>query len=143
MDNSKKQPMVSGCCEGEKCSICGEPTTQKVAQVQFDDVPSIGHGYTAYLCTEHFNLVMGIKPKEKEIEPYMMLKWGSINGGYFKGSEEASQLFSTLNSVDNPEKKKKIEYKIIDLFNGEIIIWWGSEKVNKRKAKAYIKNYGK
>lgn len=58
---------ISKSCEGEKCQVadCRWFATEKVEQVQFSDVPSIGHGYTAYLCTHHFNMIMGIKGNEE------------------------------------------------------------------------------
>ncbi|RYF10534.1 MAG: hypothetical protein EOO77_21325 [Oxalobacteraceae bacterium] len=54
----------SKCCEGEVCRICGTAAARKVEETIFDDDPmKIRHPYTAYVCLEHFNAIMGIKPK--------------------------------------------------------------------------------
>ena len=50
---------VSCTCEGERCSICGEPATHKVGEeVGFDDF-EIRHNFTAYVCCEHFRMIFG------------------------------------------------------------------------------------
>lgn len=51
---------VSGCCIGEKCSVCGRDATNKLAEVIFDDDPNpIRHELTAYVCKEHFRMIVG------------------------------------------------------------------------------------
>ena len=51
---------VSGCCIGEKCSVCGKDATNKLAEVIFDDDPNpIRHELTAYVCKEHFRMIVG------------------------------------------------------------------------------------
>lgn len=51
---------VSGCCSGEKCSVCGKDATNKLAEVIFDDDPNpIRHELTAYVCKEHFRMIVG------------------------------------------------------------------------------------
>ena len=51
---------ISKQCEGEKCSLCGEPATKKIAEVVFDDDPIRNrHELTAYVCESHFRMIMG------------------------------------------------------------------------------------
>lgn len=65
---------VSVCCQGERCS-CGKPAEHKVEETMFDDDPTAWiemevngairriparHPLTAYVCHEHFVLIMGI-----------------------------------------------------------------------------------
>ncbi len=53
------QPFVSGCCEGEKC-FCGAPAAHKIEETIFHDDPvPHRHPLTAYICHEHFRMVMG------------------------------------------------------------------------------------
>ncbi|WP_439398793.1 hypothetical protein ACRQ5Q_15385 [Bradyrhizobium sp. PMVTL-01] len=54
-----EQPFVSGSCRGEKC-FCGADSEHKVEETIFHDDPlPHRHGLTAYLCHEHFRMVMG------------------------------------------------------------------------------------
>lgn len=47
--------------KGEKCSICQKPAQRKVEEQIFEDDPyPIRHSFTAYVCLEHFNLIMNI-----------------------------------------------------------------------------------
>lgn len=41
--------------EGERCRICWEPATHKVEEV----CEQARHGFTAYVCCEHFGMIMG------------------------------------------------------------------------------------
>ncbi len=59
---------VSGCCEGERCNYqgadwiikCGKPAEHKVEETIFHDDPhQVRHGFTAYVCHEHFVAIMG------------------------------------------------------------------------------------
>lgn len=51
---------VSGCCDGEKCRVCKTAATHKVEETIFDDDPQqIRHPLVAYLCCEHFSMVVG------------------------------------------------------------------------------------
>ena len=51
---------VSASCRGEKCSICKSPATHKVGEeIMSDDPNPIRHNLTAYVCCEHFRLIMG------------------------------------------------------------------------------------
>jgi hypothetical protein len=49
-------------CEGERCSVCQQPAAHKIAEeiipIQHTHTWAF-HGLTAYLCCEHFVLVMG------------------------------------------------------------------------------------
>lgn len=74
-------------------------------------------------------------------KPYMMLKFGDIKYADFTGSPEASKIHDTLNSINDRNEYHSKVLEIIDLFNGEFILWWGSEKVNKEQAKKYVNNY--
>lgn len=57
-----KKKFVSASCIGEKCSICGKPATKKVGEeIPEDDPIQNRHNLTAYVCEEHFNMIMGIK----------------------------------------------------------------------------------
>ena len=51
---------VSECCKGEKCSVCGQPATNKLEETIFDDDPyPMRHPLTAYVCKEHFIIIVG------------------------------------------------------------------------------------
>jgi hypothetical protein len=51
---------VSGACKGERCSVCGKPAEHKIEEaVLFDDPFPARHPLTAYVCHEHFRLLMG------------------------------------------------------------------------------------
>ena len=53
------EPFVSGTCIGEKCSVCGEPATNKIGEeIPFDDPNRGRHNLTAYVCEKHFNMVL-------------------------------------------------------------------------------------
>jgi len=50
---------ISAMCGGEKCA-CGEPATHKFSEEVFDDDPNpIRHPLTAYVCCDHFRLIVG------------------------------------------------------------------------------------
>ena len=51
---------VSDCCTGEKCNVCGKSATNKLSEVIFNDDPHpFRHELTAYVCKEHFRLIVG------------------------------------------------------------------------------------
>lgn len=53
------QDFTSACCEGERCSMCGEPAKRKVGEEIFHDDPiPYRHNLTAYVCLNHFKQIM-------------------------------------------------------------------------------------
>jgi hypothetical protein len=51
---------VSKCCKGEICSVCGKPATNKLEEAIFyDDPKKMRHPLTAYVCREHFRMIVG------------------------------------------------------------------------------------
>lgn len=50
---------VSATCAGVMCRICGQQATHKIGEEQGFDDTRIRHTLTAYVCCEHFTLVMG------------------------------------------------------------------------------------
>ena len=51
---------VSGSCKGEICSVCGKPATNKLEETIFwDDPNQMRHPLTAYVCREHFRMIVG------------------------------------------------------------------------------------
>lgn len=72
----------------------------------------------------------------------LMLKFGGIKGGDFKKSPEAGVKWNEVMNADSDEKVKQIECNVVDLWNGDFLIWWGQKKVSKQDAKDYIMNYG-
>ena len=52
---------VSGCCKGEICSVCGKPATNRLEETIFYDDPNrkMRHPLTAYVCREHFRMIVG------------------------------------------------------------------------------------
>ena len=58
---SQPNHYVSGSCYGEKCRMCGDEATHKVAEViQGDDDPfKMRHEYTAYVCCGCFASIFG------------------------------------------------------------------------------------
>jgi hypothetical protein len=51
---------VSGCCKGEICSVCGKDATNKLEEKIFHDDPNnMRHPLTAYVCREHFRMIVG------------------------------------------------------------------------------------
>lgn len=68
-DNSSND-FVSGCCEGEKCSVCGNPATNKLEETIFHDDPfPTRHPLSAYVCKEHFKTIVGIFGNNAYKEP--------------------------------------------------------------------------
>jgi|SRR6185312_80239 len=46
-------------CEGERCSMCGEPATMKLGEeIMHDDPRSGRHNWTAYVCRQHGRWVL-------------------------------------------------------------------------------------
>ena len=59
MSTKMEKEFVSKTCKGEPCSVCGKPSTKKVEETIFDDDPNPWrHGLSAYLCDEHFKMIM-------------------------------------------------------------------------------------
>jgi hypothetical protein len=55
-----KLHFVSKTCIGERCSICGEPATHKVGEeIAAGDPLPARHNFTAYVCCDHFRMIMG------------------------------------------------------------------------------------
>lgn len=51
---------VSGSCKGEVCSVCGNPATNKLEETIFwDDPNKMRHPLTAYVCRDHFRMIVG------------------------------------------------------------------------------------
>ena len=51
---------VSASCRGERCNICDAPATHKVGEEIFEDDPHPPrHSLTAYVCCQHFRMIMG------------------------------------------------------------------------------------
>jgi hypothetical protein len=58
--SDKPVPWRSVSCEGERCSVCGEPASAKVGEeIMSDDPFQHRHNLTAYLCAGHFTQIMG------------------------------------------------------------------------------------
>jgi len=74
----------------------------------------------------------------------LLLKFGDIKGGDFSGSakSEHEHYVGRKNCVSDEDYKENA-IRVIDLFNGKIIIWWDQTVVTKDQAKNYIRNYGK
>ena len=50
---------VSATCEGEVC-FCGSPAVRKIGEeIPYDDPMPNRHNLTAYVCAEHFAMVLG------------------------------------------------------------------------------------
>ena len=53
-------PFISESCKGEKCSVCGADATDKLGEeIQSDDPNPNRHNLTAYVCSEHFKMIVG------------------------------------------------------------------------------------
>lgn len=51
---------VSATCEGVGCSMCDSPATHKVGEeIAYDDPNKNRHNYTAYVCCNHFKMILG------------------------------------------------------------------------------------
>lgn len=51
---------ISGSCKGEVCSVCGRPAEKKLGEeIPFDDPDPNRHNLTAYVCYEHFKIIIG------------------------------------------------------------------------------------
>lgn len=52
------------CASGVTCHVagCAKPATRKVGEEIFDDDPMPErHNFTAYVCLDHFNWIMGLE----------------------------------------------------------------------------------
>ena len=55
----ENKEFISRCCIGEKCSVCGNPATDKIGEeIMPDDPHPIRHNLTAYVCKNHFNMIL-------------------------------------------------------------------------------------
>lgn len=80
--------------------------------------------------------------KQGKAKPYLLLKFGSIKGGDFRSNKKALELYTEGNKVCvNDEDFRKNDIKVIDLFKGDFIKWWGSVNLTKEEAKDYILTY--
>ncbi len=60
----KKEEFISGTCKGEVCSVCGKPATNKLGEeIPYDDPNPNRHNLTAYVCREHFEIIVGKQNK--------------------------------------------------------------------------------
>lgn len=60
IQNVSNSRFVSGTCKGEKCSVCGENATNKLGEeIPYDDPNPNRHNLTAYVCREHFRMIVG------------------------------------------------------------------------------------
>lgn len=51
---------VSSSCVGESCNICGDPSKHKVGEeILWDDPAPYRHNFTAYVCCDCFEMIMG------------------------------------------------------------------------------------
>ena len=51
---------VSATCHGEYCLVCGRDASHKIGEeIPPDDPDPHRHNLTAYLCCDHFGLVLG------------------------------------------------------------------------------------
>lgn len=59
--NVSNNGFISSCCEGEKCRVCDKPATKKLEETIFHDDPNpMRHPLTAYVCEEHFTMIVGM-----------------------------------------------------------------------------------
>jgi hypothetical protein len=57
---------VSVTCHGERCLVCGQAASHKIGEeIPPDDPGPSRHNLTAYLCCEHFGLVMGPEARRR------------------------------------------------------------------------------
>ncbi len=53
------EKFISGTCKGEKCTICKKPATKKLGEeIAHDDPNPIRHNLTAYVCDDHFDMIV-------------------------------------------------------------------------------------
>lgn len=94
---------IPASAKGEACSVCGAPAARKVEETIFSDDPSTRelyglpiqarHPFTAYLCMEHFVMVMGPAARawppqgcqhewsrELSTAGYLCVKCGAVRG---------------------------------------------------------------
>jgi len=56
----EKEYFISRSCKGEICSVCGKPATNKLGEeIPWDDPDKNRHNLTAYVCREHFKMIVG------------------------------------------------------------------------------------
>lgn len=78
------------------------------------------------------------QPMEKN---YLYLKFGRIKGGDFIDSPESMAAYDQLGDDETSMEYKQCACKCIDLFVGEISLWWENITVGKEQAKSYIMNF--
>ncbi len=60
-----QKDFVSGSCKGEVCSVCGKDATNKLEETIFHDDPNkMRHPLTAYVCKDHFKMIVMNYDKE-------------------------------------------------------------------------------
>lgn len=90
-------------------------------------------------------------PKTEKDTDRLVLKWGTLKEWHFK-SDKAKELlreyhqigssFSAMLQKDTA-RQKEILCELIDECDGEIWNDWENEKMTKKEAKVYVREYGK
>ncbi|RYE24843.1 MAG: hypothetical protein EOP51_06105 [Sphingobacteriales bacterium] len=66
--DNEQAGFISATCQGERCSMCGEPAAHKVGEeIAFDDPFPQRHNLTAYVCHAHFGQIMGRAARRGDI----------------------------------------------------------------------------
>jgi hypothetical protein len=59
IDIVSESRFISKTCIGEKCSVCGKSATNKLGEeIPYDDPYPNRHNLTAYVCAEHFDMIV-------------------------------------------------------------------------------------
>jgi len=82
---------------------------------------------------------------------YLLLKWGTVKAWEMENNPEAFNILKKYMkeapygcAFDHPSyDRKNLLCQVIDKFDGEIQLDWTGEKVEREKAKKYIRDYGK
>ncbi len=59
LEDERAAHPFSSSCKGETCSVCGKPAAHKLGQEFLWGENSSVHNLTAYVCCEHFCMVLG------------------------------------------------------------------------------------
>lgn len=72
IDLDHDRHFTSASCGGEVCSVCGTPAKHKLGEEIWNDDPNpYRHNLTAYVCCEHFRMIVGSCGAAFMIDPIM------------------------------------------------------------------------
>lgn len=117
---------ISETCKGEKCTVCGKDAYGKVGEeIRFDDPNPIRHNLTAYLCKEHFIMVLKpheYKKQQSKVEEALKQELTIVNDLKVISAKIKDRTAEFVVEVEE-EVPQKIELSIAEYINANKCDW--------------------